>query len=152
MKAHVSNGCKPCPFCGAPVTVRLMRKGPDFIACTNKQECGAIFSFNNTPCDCFGASPVDYFNRRASAEEIALVEDAPAVVPDVQRWRKTAEEPPTEADADKNGCVLSINNNPGDGFVTNWTWNLVRAFPDKFTIWMPTPKLPEEVAGENRPR
>lgn len=80
------------------------------------------------------------------------MEDAPAVAPDAQRWRKTAEEPPTEADADKNGCVLSINNNPGDGFVTNWTWNLVRAFPDKFTIWMPTPKLPEEVAGENRPR
>ena len=46
MKAHVSNGCKPCPFCGAPVTVRLMRKGPDFIACTNKQGCGAIVSFN----------------------------------------------------------------------------------------------------------
>lgn len=59
-------------------------------------------------------------------------------------WRKTAEEPPTEADADKNGCVLSVNNNPGDGFVTNWTWELVRMFPDKFTIWMPTPKLPEE--------
>ena len=85
-------------------------------------------------------------------DAINVLEDEPAVVPDVQCWRKTAEEPPTEADADKNGCVLSINNNPGDGFVTNWTWNLVRAFPDKFTIWMPTPKLPEEVAGENRPR
>ena len=71
MKAHVSSGCKPCPFCGAPVTVRLMRKGPDFIACTNKRECGAIVSFNNTPCDCFGASPVDYFNRRASDERVS---------------------------------------------------------------------------------
>lgn len=71
MKAHVSNGCKPCPFCGAPVTVRLMKKGPDFIACTNKQECGAIVSFNNIPCDCFGASPVDYFNRRASDEQVS---------------------------------------------------------------------------------
>lgn len=59
-------------------------------------------------------------------------------------WRKTAECPPTEADADKNGCVLSVNNNPGDGFVTNWTWELVRMFPDKFTIWMPLPKLPKE--------
>lgn len=71
MKAHVSNGCKPCPFCGAPVTVRLMKKGPDFIACTNKQECGAIVSFNNIPCDCFGASPVNYFNRRASDEQVS---------------------------------------------------------------------------------
>lgn len=144
MKAHVSNGCKPCPFCGAPVTVRLMRKGPDFIACTNKQECGAIVSFNNTPCDCFGASPVDYFNRRASAEEIALVEDAPAVVPDVQRWRKTAEEPPTEADANEDGDVLSINNNPSDGFITNWPWNMVAAFPENLPVWMPMPKRPGE--------
>ena len=46
-----------------------------------------------------------------AADEIALVEDAPAVVPDVQRWRKTAEEPPTEADANEDGCVLSINMN-----------------------------------------
>lgn len=66
MKAHVSNGCKPCPFCGAPVTVRLMKKGPDFIACTNKQECGAIVSFNNIPCDCFGASPVDTVTSSAT--------------------------------------------------------------------------------------
>lgn len=28
-----------------------------------------------------------------------VLEDEPAVVPDAQRWRKTAEEPPTEADA-----------------------------------------------------
>lgn len=69
MKAHISNGCKPCPFCGSPVTIRLMQKGPDFIACTNKRECGAIVSFNNIPCDCFGASPVDYFNRRPSDEQ-----------------------------------------------------------------------------------
>lgn len=46
-----------------------MQKGPDFIACTNKRECGAIVSFNNIPCDCFGASPVDYFNRRPSDEQ-----------------------------------------------------------------------------------
>lgn len=74
MKAHVSNGCKPCPFCGAPVTIRLMQKAQislHFIACTNKQECGAIVSFNNAPCDYFGASPVDYFNRRASDEQLS---------------------------------------------------------------------------------
>ena len=28
-----------------------------------------------------------------------VLEDEPAVVPDVQRWRKTAEEPPTEKDS-----------------------------------------------------
>lgn len=45
-----------------------------------------------------------------AADEIALVEDAPAVVLDAPRWRKTAEEPPTEADANEDGDVLSINN------------------------------------------
>ena len=115
MKAHVSNGCKPCPFCGAPVTVRLMRKGPDFIACTNKQECGAIVSFNNTPCDCFGASPVDYFNRRASTDEIALVEDAPAVVPDVQRWRDPDKDPPK---VETEVLILYRNDIDGYGITT----------------------------------
>lgn len=42
-----------------------------------------------------------------AADEIALVEDAPAVVPDAQRWRKTTEEPPTEVDANEDGDVLS---------------------------------------------
>lgn len=141
MKAHVSNGCKPCPFCGAPVTVRLMRKGPDFIACTNKQECGAIFSFNNTPCDCFGASPVDYFNRRASTDEIALVEDAPAVVPDFQRWRKTAEEPPTEKDSAHGNVLVKYMDAT---FAQSAAWDTVASAPDLFTLWMPMPKLPGE--------
>lgn len=79
-----------------------------------------------------------------AADEIALVEDAPAVVPDVQRWRKTAEEPPTEADANEDGDVLSINNNPSDGFITNWPWNMVAAFPENLTVWMPMPKRPGE--------
>ena len=35
-----------------------------------------------------------------------VLEDEPAVVPDVQRWRKTAEEPPTEADA--NDCEMVL--------------------------------------------
>lgn len=73
-----------------------------------------------------------------------VLEDEPAVVPDVQRWRKTAEEPPTEADANEDGDVLSINNNPSDGFITNWPWNMVAAFPENLTVWMPMPKRPGE--------
>nr|DAN06818.1 MAG TPA: hypothetical protein [Caudoviricetes sp.] len=77
-----------------------------------------------------------------AADEIALVEDAPAVVPDVQRWRKTAEEPPTEADANEDGCVLSINMNLGGMNTTDWPWNVVAAFPDCLPVWMPLPKKP----------
>ena len=65
-----------------------------------------------------------------------VLEDEPAAVPDVQRWRKTAEEPPTEADANEDGDVLSINNNPGDGFITNWAWNMVAAFPENLPVWI----------------
>ena len=39
-----------------------------------------------------------------------VLEDEPAVVPDVQRWRKTAEEPQTEKDS-VHGCdFCSISN------------------------------------------
>ena len=78
-----------------------------------------------------------------AADEIALVEDAPAVVPDVQRWRKTAEEPPTEADANEDGCVQSINMNLGSMNTTDWPWNVVAAFPDCLPVWMPLPKKPD---------
>lgn len=71
-----------------------------------------------------------------------VLEDEPAVVPDAQRWRKTAEEPPTEADANEDGCVLSININPGDMNTTAWPWNMVAAFPDNLPVWMPLPKKP----------
>lgn len=74
---------------------------------------------------------------------VCVVESTPtAADTDVQRWRKTAEEPPTEADANEDGCVLSINNNPCDGFITNWPWNMVAAFPENLPVWMPTPKKP----------
>ena len=81
-----------------------------------------------------------------------VLEDEPAVVPDTQRWRKTSENPPTEADANEDGCVLSININRGDTNTTNWFWNVVAAFPDCFPVWMPMPELPKGVECENRPR
>lgn len=73
---------------------------------------------------------------------VCVVESTPtAADTDVQRWRKTAEEPPTKADANEDGDVLSIQS-PGNGFVTNWPWNLVAAFPKNLTVWMPIPEKP----------
>ena len=60
-------------------------------------------------------------------------------------WYLTAQKRPTEADADKDGCVLSLNLNPGDQRVTNWLWSFVAAYPEKFPIWMPIPKLPIKI-------
>ena len=74
---------------------------------------------------------------------VCVVESIPtAADTDVQRWRKTAEEPPTEADANEDGCVLSINMNLSGTNTTDWPWNVVAAFPDCLPVWMPLPKKP----------
>ena len=57
-------------------------------------------------------------------------------------WIRTAEKKPTAEDANEDGCVLSININPGDMSTTNWPWNMVAAFPDNLPVWMPLPKKP----------
>lgn len=61
------------------------------------------------------------------------------------QWHKTAEDPPKAEDANEDGCVLSININPGDMNTTNWPWNMVAAFPDCLPVWMPLPKKPDGV-------
>lgn len=58
-------------------------------------------------------------------------------------WIRTAERKPTAEDANEDGCVLSININPGDMNTTNWPWNMVAAFPDCLPVWMPLPKKPD---------
>ena len=58
-------------------------------------------------------------------------------------WIRTAVRKPTAEDANEDGCVMSINVNPGDRFTTNWPWNLVNAHPDNFPVWMPLPKKPD---------
>ncbi len=59
-------------------------------------------------------------------------------------WIRTAERKPTAEDANEDGCVLSINTNPGDMNTTNWPWNMVAAFPENLPVWMPLPKKPGE--------
>lgn len=58
-------------------------------------------------------------------------------------WIRTAARKPTAEDANEDGCVMSINVNPGDRLTTNWPWNLVNAYPDNFPVWMPLPKKPD---------
>lgn len=89
-----------------------------------------------------------------AADEIALVEDAPAVVPDVQRWRKTAEEPPTREDGNEIGSILcaGYHCNVRDGlWLENiMPWHVVRYNPGMFPLWMPLPKLPDLSVPERR--
>lgn len=76
-----------------------------------------------------------------------VLEDEPAVVQNVQRWRKTAEDPPTEADANDCGMVLAV----ASGYigtryhksVETWPFDTVALLPKEFPIWMPLP--PKEV-------
>ena len=63
-------------------------------------------------------------------------------------WRKTAECPPTETDANDCGMVLAI----AAGYigtryhksVETWPFDTVALLPKEFPIWMPLPKLPKE--------
>lgn len=82
----------------------------------------------------------DRWLSRLQAQEDAV----PLNLANRMHWRKTEENPPSEKDADEKGCVLSINTNPGDGFISNWTWKIVATFPNKFPLWMPMPEPPKE--------
>lgn len=76
-----------------------------------------------------------------------VTESCPPIDPDSLQlqWHKTAEDPPKAEDANEDGCVLSININPGDMNTTNWPWNMVATFPDCLPVWMPLPKKPDGV-------
>lgn len=100
----------------------------------------------------------DYGGVRCRACQIMdamdVLEDEPAVVPDVQRWRKTAEEPPTRKDGDEIGTILcaGYHCNIRDGlWLENiMPWHVVRDNPGMFPLWMPLPKLPDLSVPERR--
>lgn len=80
---------------------------------------------------------------------VCVVENTPAAAAqDAQRWRKTAENPPTEADANKFGMVLAVATGYiGTRYHKNveaWPFDSVALLPKDFPIWMPLPKLPWE--------
>lgn len=96
-----------------------------------------------------------------AADEIALVEDAPAVVPDVQRWRDPDKDPPkveTEVlvlvDCGKGYCITTAFYEDGtvSQYESVWQWEYRHFTPedalecpiDKPVVgWMPLP--PKEI-------
>lgn len=83
-----------------------------------------------------------------------VLEDEPEVVPDVQRWRKTAEDPPTRKDGNKIGNILCggyhCNIRNGIWLENIMPWHVVRDNPGMFPLWMPLPKLPDLSVPERR--
>lgn len=64
-------------------------------------------------------------------------------------WRRTAENPPTETDADERGYVLSVAQSGGfKDVVEAWHFDTVAQFPNEYPIWKPLPKIPEDLKGE----
>lgn len=100
----------------------------------------------------------DYNGVRCRACQIMdamdVLEDEPAVVPDSQRWRKTAEDPPTREDGDEIGNILcaGYHCNIRDGlWLENiMPWHVVRDNPGMFPLWMPLHKLPDLSVPERR--
>jgi hypothetical protein len=73
---------------------------------------------------------------------VCIVESTPtAADTDVQRWRKTAECPPTENDAAHGKVLVKYMDAT---FAQSATWDIVAGAPDTFPLWMPIPELPEE--------
>lgn len=73
---------------------------------------------------------------------VCVVENTPtAADTDVPRWRKTAEEPPTEKDFAHGNVLVKYMDAT---FAQSATWDTVASAPDLFTLWMPMPKLPGE--------
>ena len=72
---------------------------------------------------------------------VCAVENTPtAAAHDAQRWRNTAEEPPTEKDA-AYGKVIAIYTDAK--FAQASPWDSVAADPQIYPRWMPMPKPPE---------
>lgn len=73
---------------------------------------------------------------------VCVVENTPTSADTgVQRWRKTAEEPPTEKDSAHGNVLVKYMDAT---FAQSATWDTVASAPDLFTLWMPMPKLPGE--------
>lgn len=91
----------------------------------------------------------------STAESCAeMVRSAPTIVPDVQRWRKTAEDRPTRKDGNEIGSILCAgyhcNIRDGMWLENIMPWHVVRDNPGMFPLWMPLPKLPDLSVPERR--
>lgn len=63
-------------------------------------------------------------------------------------WHKTADEPPTEKDGDAVGNVLTVGyclykNWGGNWLETTMPFGIVADHPDRYSLWMPLPRLPD---------
>lgn len=83
----------------------------------------------------------DHIKQDVSNEAVALLDLANRL-----HWRNTDVTPPTEEDADERGQVLAVEKvGAFEGAVETWGFDAVAQFPDQYPIWMPLPKLPEDV-------
>ena len=85
-----------------------------------------------------------------------MVNEAPTIDPEdlLPQWRKTAEDPPTKEDGDIIGNVLTVGyyfhiTEGGKWIVATVPFDIVAEHPDKYSLWMPTPKTPNLPAPEN---
>lgn len=90
-----------------------------------------------------GYDPAKCRNRCDAADEIALVEDAPAVVPDVQRWRDAKKDPPDHmvdviAYCADGSILTAFRYESGD-----WAESRKNLMLDDVTHWMPNITGPE---------
>ncbi len=54
---------KPCPFCKSKIEMVIGFQGIIFFKCQNREDCGAIVSFDNR--NFYKQKPIEVWNRRA---------------------------------------------------------------------------------------
>lgn len=85
-----------------------------------------------------------------------MVSEAPTIDPKNLPlvWRKSSIDPPEKEDGDAIGDVLTVayyrDIRNGMWLTSTMTWFIVASQPEKFPLWMPTPKLPDLPTPERR--
>ena len=75
-------------------------------------------------------------------EKMKKSHDASKIAIDaLQPWKKTADRPPTEADADEREKVLARDNI--HGMTSMVMWKSVVDFPNVYALWLPIPRFQE---------
>lgn len=124
--------------------IRQARKNAGLMQAELAEKVGISINSVRLYESCRLTPKVEILRKAANACGVPLSYFIPDLGPIVwPEWIRTAARKPTAEDANEDGCVMSINVNPGDRFTTNWPWNLVNAYPDNFPVWMPLPKKPD---------
>ena len=101
--------------------IRQARKNAGLMQAELAEKVGISINSVRLYESCRLTPKVETLRKIANACGVPLSYFIPDLGPIVwPEWIRTAARKPTAEDANEDGCVMSINVNPGDRFTTNW--------------------------------